>query len=1010
MSGSPIAVGTCIADRYVVTGELGAGGMGVVVRARDERLGRDVAMKVLPAASIGDEQARRRLVREARAAAGLEHPSIVHIYDVGETADGGAFLVMELVKGQSLRQLFAPGALTPARIIDVIVEVGRALSFAHTRGFVHRDIKPDNVLVRDDGRAVVLDFGLAKASAGDSIDAATVTAKGSFVGTPAYMPPEQARGEQVDARGDQFALAVTAFEGLSGQLPWEGRTALELVSNMLRSPPRRLRDLRPSLSPRLEDAIARGLQNDAAARFPTMDAFVAAVQAGVASEPVSLQPRSEDVARAATIAASAPLATPARVEPAASVASTAGSVSNMGGTGRRRGPQRLFALGAGLAAVAALAGVLLRPGRQLSPTPDAAAPAALAREGSMLACPALTATAYDFARAEWLGAAAAHLVCERAAIGLGGPSRTLLPAELLGVPRVPTEDFPKDAFGSPGSRETAIRAASAADAWVDGTVDRSPEGFHVAIVVRARGGGEAGRGEGTGTTLAQSVRAAMQPLFASGVLPRLEGSSWLRAWFGGASVEAALALHDLHVAILTENPVAVREECARVRTRSDAGPALTLLGAALCADKLGEALPPRPSLDSSGPFALATSASTLRIYATKTDDDRAKLLAAARALEDASGKEPSADARALLAAVAAELQYARADADEARRLALVSVQASAKEVDVRGTAWHRLSFTSTDHRIAELGPHLAWVPWEPFPYSNLARARGDSAGMREGYHQGAALAGRGYWLVSYGEVLVDSGDLGKAAAVAAIAESASLSVLVMRAEGRLRGALDEAVAAIPRIPVRLDTSTDAARVALQEAELSSILERPLDHMQDFVDRFIVPDPSPFSRGVIPLLSALGACVMTPKPLGPICVGRLAELYRSGHFGAAILGGADVLTGAERYVAGDLAGAAKAWRSALTRTTLAYSMLRTPIADLFDRLGEPELAGRVDAPALEEGALPSLALARAAMRAEKRGDCAAARGFAGRIVGKWEAADEKPPVVDRMRKLMARCTK
>jgi hypothetical protein len=265
-------------------------------------------------------------------------------------------------------------------------------------------------------------------------------------------------------------------------------------------------------------------------------------------------------------------------------------------------------------------------------------------------------------------------------------------------------------------------------------------------------------------------------------------------------------------------------------------------------------------------------------------------------------------------------------------------------------------------------------------------------------------------VVSYGEELVDSGDLGKAGAVAAIAGSASLSVLVMRAEGRLRGALDAAVAAIPQVPARLDMSTDAARTALQEAELSSILERPMDHMQEFFDRFIAPEPSPLSKGVIPLLSALGACVTTPKPLGPLCVARLGELYRSGHFGAAILGVGDVLAGAERYVAGDLPGAAKAWRSALTRTTLSYSTLRTPIAELFDRLGEPEIAGRVDAPALEESALPSLALARAAVRAEKRGDCATARGFAGRILAKWEDADEKPPVVDRMRKLVARCTK
>jgi hypothetical protein len=298
------------------------------------------------------------------------------------------------------------------------------------------------------------------------------------------MPPEQARAEEVDARGDQFALAVTAFEGLSGQLPWDGRTALELVSNMLKAAPKRLRDLRPDLPASLDDAFARALEKEAAGRFPTMDAFIAAVQAGAGSGPVSV-PRSEDIASAPTIAASAPLL--AKVETVPTVAGTTGSVSSTSGIGRRRGPQRILALGAGIAAIAAAAGLLLRSGRQLAPTPDAGGLAApLAREGSTLACPAFTATAYDFPHAEWLGAAAAHLVCERASIGLGGPSRIVPPAELIGVPRVPTEDFPADPFGAPGSRETAIRAASAADAWVDGTLERSPEGFRVAFVVRAR--------------------------------------------------------------------------------------------------------------------------------------------------------------------------------------------------------------------------------------------------------------------------------------------------------------------------------------------------------------------------------------------------------------------------------------------------------------------------------------------------------------------------------------------
>jgi len=992
MAESHVPVGARIADRYVVVGDLGAGGMGVVVRARDERLGRDVAMKVLPASAVGDEPARRRLVREARAAAGLEHPGIVHVYDVGETADGGAFLVMELVKGKSLREHLAAGSLGPDKAVAVICEVGRALAFAHERHFVHRDIKPDNLIVRDDGRPVVLDFGLAKAHAAETVaDAATVTAKGTFVGTPAYMPPEQARGEEVDARGDQFALAVTAFEVLTGRLPWEGRTAIEIVSQILQSPAKRLRDVRPELPAALDDAIARALEKKPGDRFPTMDEFVAAIHATVTLGSTSSAPRMDEaLAHAATVAAS--------------VASVRAAVAPA-----RAGKRRSVAIAGAVAVVALGAALLLRARGDPPSAADASPPAPLAPDEAVLACPALAATAHDFGHAEWLGAAAAHLVCERAAVALGGPARVRVPAELLGVPRVPGEDFPVDPFGAPDARDRMLRAASAADAWLDGTVDRLPDGFRVALVLRARGGSEVGRGDGAGTTLLQAVRVAMAPLFASKALPRSEGAPWLRTWYGGASVDAALALHDLHVAILDENPQAVREECASVRSRGDAGPALTLFGAALCADRLGEPLPPRPALDATSPGALASSAATLRLYPVRTDEDHAQLVAAARALEEAGAKESGADARSLLAAVAAEVHYALADGDEARRLSLVSVQASPKEVDVRGTAWHRLSFTSTDNRVAVLGPHMAWLPWEPFPHHNMGKTRGDRAAVREGAQRAAALAGQGYWVVSYGEELIETGDLGRAAAVAAIAGSTSLTVRVMRAEGRLRGALDTAAAAIEHVPARTDTSTDAARLALQATELSAILEQPPTYMQGYFERFIAPEPSPLSKGVIPFFSSLTACVTTPNPTGARCVTRLGELFRAGHFGAAFIGAADVMVGAERYVAGDWAGAARSWRTAVTRSALGASMMRSPLAELFDRVGEPEAGDRVDAPALEEGAAPSLALARAATRAQKRGDCVTARRLAQRLVDRWEATDETPPVVSRMKKLLARCS-
>ena len=192
-----LSPGDRFADCYVVETTLGEGGMGVVVRARDERLDRSVAVKVLTQSAVGDAVARARLVREARAVAKLEHAGIVHVYDVGETEDGGAFLVMELVRGRDGRAVFADPAVTPQERIRIVVDAAKALRFAHDQGFVHRDIKPDNLMVRDDGRVTVLDFGLAKPVATEaSIPTArprrrTSPSKAQSPGPPPISPPSR---------------------------------------------------------------------------------------------------------------------------------------------------------------------------------------------------------------------------------------------------------------------------------------------------------------------------------------------------------------------------------------------------------------------------------------------------------------------------------------------------------------------------------------------------------------------------------------------------------------------------------------------------------------------------------------------------------------------------------------------------------------------------------------------------------------------------------------------------
>jgi hypothetical protein len=918
---------------------------------------------------------------------------------VGETGDGGAFLVMELVKGKSLRDHLAAGTPSVAKRIAALVEVGRGVAFAHDAGFVHRDIKPDNVMIRDDGRAVILDFGLAKPHVeGVTSAGATLTAKGTFVGTPAYMAPEQARGEDVDGRCDQFALAVTIFEAATGTLPWRGKSAIEIVSEILQAAPRRLREVQPDLLAALDEALSRALEKKPGDRFPTMRDFVDAVE------------RAMPQAASASTSGSAPTGRAAAAELAHAptvAASISGSVSPARAAPRL--PSRRW-LGAAAALFVVLvgAGALLRNRTTPAAGPAAPAPApVLARAGSTLACPVFVATAYDFPNAGWLGAAAAHLACERAAIGLGDSSRSLVPAELLGLPRVPAEDFPGEPFDSPETRAKTVAAAQQADAWLDGTIDRRPEGFRVTIALRERGRSVAARGDGAGETVLWAVREAMAPLLASGALPRVEGSAWLRSWMDGTTVEGALALHDLHVALLNENTDEVRGECAAVRARSDLGSMLETFARTVCADKLGEPVPAPPPARHESPAELATSASIARLRPAKGAEDRARLEHMARSLEEASAREPGSEARALLAAVASEVWYSLAEGEQAHRLALLSVQASPRQVDVRGTAWHRLAFTSRD-RLGVLDPHAAWLPWEAFAHANIGRLKRDPASAKEGAHRAAVMAGGGYWVINYGEILVDVGDTTRASAVAAVAHSPSLTVKVMRAEGQLRGALEAGISALANLPATTAESGEAARLAADTAELSAILERSPSHLQDFYDRFLAPDPPPFSRGVIPYFSALSACLQAPKPLAARCVGRIGDLFRAGHFGAAYIGAADALSGAEKYVAGDLAGATRAWRPMLSRAVLTVQLMRDVVAQAYDRAGDAAVADRADAFVLENDSYVCLAFVRAALRAGARNDCATARRYAQEVVDKWEAADEKPPSVDRMKKLIERC--
>jgi eukaryotic-like serine/threonine-protein kinase len=257
---------------YEVLGELGAGGMGEVYRAWDTRLEREVALKVLPAEVAEDPERLARFDREARLLAALDHPRIVRVHAVEETA-GGRVIVMELVAGESLDRQIPPGGLPLQRFLPLALAVTDAVAAAHARGITHRDLKPGNVIVRPDGDVKVLDFGLAhrptaiSGTRGHELPTEVLTREGTLVGTAPYMSPEQVRGQPADPRSDVFALGATFYELLTGRRPFRGEDLMSLASAILRDAPPPPSSARADLPLALDAILARCLEKDPAARF-----------------------------------------------------------------------------------------------------------------------------------------------------------------------------------------------------------------------------------------------------------------------------------------------------------------------------------------------------------------------------------------------------------------------------------------------------------------------------------------------------------------------------------------------------------------------------------------------------------------------------------------------------------------------------------------------------------------------------------------------------------------------
>ncbi|AKS30660.1 serine/threonine-protein kinase [Mycolicibacterium goodii] len=273
----PLNTGDVFAG-YTIARLLGTGGMGEVYLARHPRLPRHDALKILPASLTGDAQYRQRFNREADIAAGLWHPHIVGLHDRGEF-DGQLWIAMDYVDGTDAARLVRdhhPTGLPPDAAVEIVTAIAEALDYAHTRGLLHRDVKPANVLLTDPAaarrRILLADFGVARRVD----DISGLTATNMAVGSMAYSPPEQLLGQDLDGRADQYALAATAFHLLAGRSPFHHSNAAVVISKHLSEPPPRLGDSRPDLA-RLDAVMVKGLAKDPAARYPTCGAFAAAL-------------------------------------------------------------------------------------------------------------------------------------------------------------------------------------------------------------------------------------------------------------------------------------------------------------------------------------------------------------------------------------------------------------------------------------------------------------------------------------------------------------------------------------------------------------------------------------------------------------------------------------------------------------------------------------------------------------------------------------------------------------
>ncbi|MBI5532877.1 MAG: serine/threonine protein kinase [Deltaproteobacteria bacterium] len=993
-------------ERYTIEALIGQGGMGQVYRAFDPKLQRRVALKVLHAGPQDDAatwgEAVARMLREARAAAALDHPNVVAVFDLGEF-EGTPYIAMELVAGTPLRQKIGNGDLSVLQRLKWLAEVARALSAAHEAGIIHRDIKPENILVRKDGVVKVLDFGIARRvrtgidGAADTLPGGigTITVKGSIIGTPAYMSPEQVLGEEVDARTDQFSWAVLAYELLSGSLPWDKPQPAAIMAAILTQQPPPLSARCPDLPEGFQEIVARALAKAPAERHPSMKEIVEQLDELLAVASVRT-PRS-------VAAVSAPSSGAVLSAPQPAQTTTANAASTVTTAASAQPPPRTMRKWIALGVVAT---ALIAAGWSASRLLNRSV---LSPPGSVLACPPLQARA-DREEAGWLGAAAANMACNRATILLGGRfERTLSPASLIDLPRAPGDQFPRDVFNDPSSRERALTAAKArAAAWLDGEVVHEHPKFRVTLVLRKRDGAELARGTGSQMALYQAIRDAMAPIVESGALPAArQFDHELAPWTASRDPVAQLAAYDLgrEATVLAS----VRAECDR------AAPLRDRMGgdwasAGLICTRFGYPPIAAPAIDRSSPSAFARSVAWFPAF-EPTVDRRALAEEARRFREQQS--DPIG--RRMLARLEAFLWSAAGDNTRAREVALAEVQETPADPDL----WPTLQVSSyrTSGFVAGARAYSAWVPedgeaWNMLGYSD--KFGSDQERMQVVRRALVLSSDHPLYAINVAGLLLDQGRREEVRAMAAhlMLEGPTRRValdviegLVETSEGRLGAALERWTRTMAGLSQLGDLDRGDHNLVRAILEVAQILGRSEPVAKELYARFIEPEPpNLFPWHSFAPETAAFVCLRLPKEPGHKCLDRIDGLVTRGWYRSGLLpGSVEFIRAAVKLYDGDANGVIVAMRMADPGARAAY------VAEMLDAAGAPEEAQRADNLLADwasrfHGA--TTGTIRSARRALKRGDKAAARRYAQQVIDAWGRADVEVPVVDEMRAIVA----